>query len=56
MKDKCIAIIQKQIMKVIIWNQEPYNTLMGFWKDSHGMVLASPSPSQTPGQASDFKA
>ena len=44
MKDKCIAIIQKQIIiKIIIWWRESYKTLMQIWKDSCGMVLVSPS-------------
>ena len=35
MKDKCIAIIQKQvIMKTIIWSLESYKTLTQIWKDS----------------------
>ena len=49
-KDDCIAIIQKQIiMKIIIWWQESYKTSKRIWKDSRGMVLASPSASQTRG-------
>ena len=33
MKDKCIAIIQKQIiMKIIIWWQEFHKTVMRIWK------------------------
>ena len=52
MKDKCIAIIQKQIiMKIKIWWRESYKTLTRIWKNSRGMVLASPS-----GVALDFKA
>ena len=35
MKDKCIAIVQKQIiMKVFIWWRESYKTLTRIWKDS----------------------
>ena len=57
MKYKCITIIQKQIiMKIIIWWQENYQTSMRIWKDSHGMVLVSPSMSQTRRLVSDFKA
>ena len=52
MKDKCIAIIQKQIiMKIKIWWRESYKTLTRIWKNSRGMVLASPS-----GVALGFKA
>ena len=57
MKDKCTAIIQKQIiMKTIIWWGESCKTSTQIYKDSHGMVLASPNVSQTRGLASDFKA
>ena len=35
MKDKCIAIIQKQIiMKIKIWWRESYKTLTRIWKNS----------------------
>ena len=52
MKDKCIAIIQKQIiMKIKIWWRESYKTLTRIWKNSRGMVLAS-----TSGVALDLKA
>ena len=57
MKDKCIAVIQKQIiMKIIIWWQDSYNNSTRIWKDSSGMVLASPRAAQAGGLASDFKA
>ena len=57
MKDKCTAIIQKKIiLKITIWRQESYKTSMQIWKDYHGMVLASPSESQTCGLELDFKA
>ena len=56
MKDKCITIIEKQIiMKIINWWQESYKTLTQIWKDSCGMVLTSPTMSQTRELASDFK-
>ena len=35
------------IMKIIIWWQESYKTSTWIWKDSCGMVLASPSATQT---------
>ena len=48
MKDKCIAIIQKQIiLKITIWWREFYKISMRIWNDSRRMVLASPSVSQT---------
>ena len=57
MKDKCIAIIQKQIiMKIINWWRESYKTWTQIWKYSRKIVLASPSTSQTRGLALDFKA
>ena len=43
------AIIQKQIIKIIIQQQESYKT-----EDSCGIVLANPSPSQTHGLASNL--
>ena len=47
MKEKCIAITQKQIiMKIIMWWWESYKTSTRIWKDSRGMVLGSPSASQ----------
>ena len=52
MKDKCIAIIQKQIILKINYFD---NSSMQIWEDFHGMVLASPSASQTLGLALDFK-
>ena len=56
MKDKCIVINQKQIiMKIVIWWQESYKTLMWIWKDSCEMVLASSSVGQTRSLALDFK-
>ena len=44
MKDKCIAIIQTQIKRK--W-WESFETSTQIWKDSRGMVFASPSASQT---------
>ena len=57
MKDKCIAIIQKQVIikTTILW-LESYKTLTQIWKDSPGMVLGIPSTSQTYRFTSDFKA
>ena len=56
MKGKCIVINQKQIiMKIIIWWQESYKTLMWIWKDSCEMVLASSSVGQTRSLALNFK-
>ena len=48
-KDKCIAIIQKQIDMKIIWWQESYKTSTRIWKDSRGMILVSPNTTQTRG-------
>ena len=56
MKDKCNAIVPKQIMKIIIWSQGSYKTLAQIWKDWHGMILVSPSVIQTHRLLSDFKA
>ena len=51
MKDKCIAIIQKQmIVKIIIWWRESWRTSMQVWKDSCGwfwQVLAQVSLTET---------
>ena len=56
MKDKCTAIIQKGIItKIIFWWQESDKTSTKIWKDPHGMVLASPSMSQTQRLTLDFK-
>ena len=42
-KDKCIAIIQKQIItKIIIRWQESYKTSTWIWKDSRRMVFQTP--------------
>ena len=54
-KDKCIAIIQKQIItKIIIRWQESYKTSTWIWKDSRRMVLVSCSVIQTSRLLSDF--
>ena len=53
MKDKCIAIIQKQIILKINYFD---NFSIQIWEDFHGMILASPSASQTHGLVLDFKA
>ena len=47
--------IMKINMKIIIWWQESYKILTQIWKDSCGIVLASPSGSQTCRFESDFK-
>ena len=52
-----IAIIQKQIIiKIFIWWRESCKISTQIWKDSHGLVLVSPSVSHTHSSTSNFKA
>ena len=55
LKDKCIAIIQKQIIMKISFGDEKLTKLQRESENSRGMVLASPSAGQTRRLASDFK-